>query len=75
MTKLGRPRNKQRDVALAAGKLVYASAVPCKRCGTRPHYVSNSGCVHCGSERGCAHYAAIKDDPRKLRHYNRHHHV
>ncbi len=73
MKKLGRPPNKRRAAAKAAGKLVYNAAVPCKRCRTRLRYVINSGCVECAIERGCARYDAIKDDGKAKAHYNRHH--
>ena len=71
--KLGRPPNKRRAAAKAAGKLVYNAAVPCKRCKTRLRYVVNSGCVQCAIERGSARYAAIADDDAARAHYNRHH--
>jgi hypothetical protein len=75
MTKLGRPPNKLRAAAKAAGKVTFIPATPCKRCKTRLRYVVNSGCVRCGIERGCAYYAAIADDPKAKAHYNRHHYV
>jgi hypothetical protein len=73
MTKLGRPPNKLRAAARAAGKKFFTPAVRCPRCRTRLRYVCSSGCVQCGIERGCARYEAIKDDPKALLHYNRHH--
>jgi len=75
MKKLGRPPNKLRAAALKAGKLTFAPATRCKRCRTRLRYVSNSGCVQCAVERGCARYAAIADDDAARAHYNRHHYV
>jgi hypothetical protein len=73
--KLGRPPNKLRAAAKAAGKLVYTAAVPCKACRTRRRYVVNSGCVQCAIDRGCARYAAIANDDAARAHYNRHHYI
>lgn len=73
--KLGRPPNKLRAAARAAGRMTFVPATACKRCKTRLRYTCSSGCVQCGIERGCARYEAIKDDPKALLHYNRHHHA
>jgi hypothetical protein len=70
---MGRPPNKLRAAAKAAGKRFFTPATPCKLCRTRLRYVINSGCVQCAIERGCARYAAIADDETRA-HYNRHHH-
>ena len=70
--RMGRPPNRLRAAARAAGKRFYTAAMPCDRCGTRLHYVSNSGCVACAIEAGCARYEAIADDPEAKATYNSH---
>jgi len=73
MKRPGRPINKPRAAAKAAGRNTFMAEKPCKRCGTRRRYTCSSGCVQCAIERGKAFYKRIKDDPLALRHYNRHH--
>jgi hypothetical protein len=73
MKRLGRPPNKVRAAAIAAGRNTFSAEKPCERCGDRRRYTCNSGCVTCAIARGMAVYAAIKDDPKAKLHYNRHH--